>query len=186
MLFNITFDQLRTFIVAADEGSFSAAGRKLCRAQSVVSQALANLEAQIGVKLFDRSARYPRLTEQGRNLLAEARAVAESVEVFKARARAVSEGLEPEPAGRTGMGSYAPLHMVRADLDSGALVKIRAEGHAARSRDADESSIPQERATRTCSPQLYRSTQVLMRSWTRVPLRKSNAGPISANPMEAI
>ena len=73
MLDAITLDQLRTFIAAVDEGSFSAAGRKLRRAQSVVSQTLANLEAQLGVKLFDRSARYPRLTEEGRSLLADAR-----------------------------------------------------------------------------------------------------------------
>jgi DNA-binding transcriptional LysR family regulator len=92
----ITLDQLRTFIAAADEGSFSAAGRKLRRAQSAVSQALANLEAQLGVKLFDRSARYPRLTEEGRSLLADARAVADNVDGFKARALAMREGLEPE------------------------------------------------------------------------------------------
>ena len=72
----VTLYQLRTFIAAVDEGSFSAAGRKLRRAQSVVSQTLANLEAQLGVKLFDRSARYPRLTEEGRSLLADARSVA--------------------------------------------------------------------------------------------------------------
>ena len=72
MLDAITLDQLRTFIAAVDEGSFSAAGRKLRRAQSVVSQTLANLEAQLGVKLFDRSARYPRLTEEGRSLLTDA------------------------------------------------------------------------------------------------------------------
>ena len=63
MLDGVSMDQLRTFIAAADEGSFSAAGRKLRRAQSVVSQTLANLEAQINVPLFDRSGRYPRLTE---------------------------------------------------------------------------------------------------------------------------
>jgi hypothetical protein len=57
MLDAVTLDQFRTFIAAVDEGSFSAAGRKLRRAQSVVSQTLANLEAQLGVKLFDRSAR---------------------------------------------------------------------------------------------------------------------------------
>ena len=68
----LTHTQLRTFIAAADEGSFSAAGRKLRRAQSVVSQTLANLEAQLGVKLFDRSARYPMLTEEGRSLLGDA------------------------------------------------------------------------------------------------------------------
>ena len=96
MLDAVTLDQLRTFIAAADEGSFSAAGRKLRRAQSVVSQTLANLETQLGVKLFDRSARYPRLTEEGRSLLVDARSVAENVDGFKARARAMREGLEPE------------------------------------------------------------------------------------------
>jgi len=92
----LTLDQVRTFIAAVDEGSFSAAGRKLRRAQSVVSQTLANLEAQLGVKLFDRSGRYPRLTEEGRSLLADARSVADNVDEFKARARAMREGLEPE------------------------------------------------------------------------------------------
>jgi len=48
MLDGISLDQLRTFIAAADEGSFSAAGRRLHRAQSVISQALANLEGQLG------------------------------------------------------------------------------------------------------------------------------------------
>ena len=96
MLDRITLDQLRTFIAAVDEGSFSAAGRKLRRAQSVVSQTLANLEAQLGVKLFDRSARYPRLTEEGRSLLADARSVADNIDGFQARARAMREGLEAE------------------------------------------------------------------------------------------
>ena len=96
MLDGLTLDQLRTFIAAADEGSFSAAGRKLRRAQSVVSQTLANLEAQLGVKLFDRTARYPRLTDEGRSLLADARSVADDIDGFKARARALREGLEAE------------------------------------------------------------------------------------------
>jgi DNA-binding transcriptional LysR family regulator len=96
MLDGVTLDQLRTFIAAVDEGSFSGAGRKLRRAQSVVSQTLANLEAQLGVKLFDRSARYPQLTEEGRSLLVDARSVADNVDGFKARARAMREGLEPE------------------------------------------------------------------------------------------
>src|SRR5579872_5952467 len=96
MLDGVTLDQLRTFIAAVDEGSFSAAGRKLLRAQSAVSKTLANLEAQLGVKLFDRSARHPRLTEQGRALLGDARAVADDVDGFKARARTMKEGLESE------------------------------------------------------------------------------------------
>jgi DNA-binding transcriptional LysR family regulator len=96
MLDGVSLDQLRTFLAAADEGSFSAAGRRLGRAQSVVSQTLANLEAQIGVKLFERSARYPVLTDAGRALLADARAVTHGMSEFKARARAIAGGLEPE------------------------------------------------------------------------------------------
>ena len=51
MLDGVSLDQIRIFVAAADEGSFSAAGRKLNRAQSVVSQTIANLEGQIGVTL---------------------------------------------------------------------------------------------------------------------------------------
>ena len=96
MLDAVTLDQLRTFIAAAEQGSFSAAGRKLRRAQSVVSQTLANLEIQLGVTLFDRSARYPVLTEDGRALLQDARAVADHMDSLKARAKTLREGLEPE------------------------------------------------------------------------------------------
>lgn len=96
MLDGVSMDQLRTFIAAADEGSFSAAGRRLRRAQSVVSQTLANLEAQIDVQLFDRTGRYPRLTEQGTALLLQARVVVGGMDGFKAKARAIAEGLEPE------------------------------------------------------------------------------------------
>jgi DNA-binding transcriptional LysR family regulator len=96
MLDGVSLDQLRTFIAAADEGSFSAAGRRLRRAQSVVSQTLANLEGQLGVKLFDRSGHRPVLTDQGRALLADARAVAGDVDLLKARAKSLAGGLEPE------------------------------------------------------------------------------------------
>src|ERR1700685_3306085 len=96
MLDGVSLDQLRTFIAAADEGSFSAAGRRLRRAQSVVSQTLANLEGQLAVKLFDRSGRFPLLTDQGRALLPDARAVASNVDLLKAQARNLAGGLEPE------------------------------------------------------------------------------------------
>jgi len=96
MLDSVSLDHLRMFIAAADEGSFSAGGRRLRRAQSVISQTLANLEAQLGVKLFDRSSRSPVLTGQGQALLAEARAVVSRMDTFKARAKGLSDGLEPE------------------------------------------------------------------------------------------
>jgi len=96
MLDGVSLDQLRTFIAAADEGSFSAGGRRLRRAQSVVSQTLANLETQLGVKLFDRSSRSPVLTKQGVCFLRKRRAVVNRMDAFKARAKGLSDGLEPE------------------------------------------------------------------------------------------
>jgi DNA-binding transcriptional LysR family regulator len=96
MLDAVTLDQLRTFIAAVEEGSFSAAGRKLRRAQSVVSQTLANLEGQFGVKLFDRSRRRPVLTPQGKVLLTHARTVAGDVARLKAHAKLLASGLESE------------------------------------------------------------------------------------------
>jgi DNA-binding transcriptional LysR family regulator len=96
MLDGFTLDQLRTFIAAVDEGSFSAAGRRLGRAQSAVSQTLGTLEGQLGVTLFDRGGRLPVLTEQGRALIAEARVAAGAMDLFKARAKSLAGGLEAE------------------------------------------------------------------------------------------
>src|ERR1700735_3909164 len=96
MLDGLSPDQLRTFIAAADAGSFSAASRKLLRAQSAVSDTISNLEEQIRVTLFDRSGRYPKLTPQGVVLLADARSIITGVDLLKARAKGMSAGLEPE------------------------------------------------------------------------------------------
>src|SRR4051812_25934326 len=96
MLDGVSLDQLRAFIASVDEGSFSAASRKLHRAQSVVSELVSSLEGQIGVSLFDRSGRYPVLTPEGAVLLADARAIASGVDGMKARAKGMASGLEPE------------------------------------------------------------------------------------------
>lgn len=96
MLDGVTLDQLRIFVAAVDEGSFSAAGRKLGRTQSVISQTIANLEGQLGVELFDRSGRIPGLTADGKNLLTSARTIVRDVDFMKARAKGLSGGLESE------------------------------------------------------------------------------------------
>src|SRR4030081_335951 len=96
MLDGVSLDQLRSFIAAADQGSFSAAARKLRRAQSAVSELVSGLEDQIGVTLFDRSGRYPKLTPEGVVLLADARGVVSGVDFMKARAKGMASGLEPE------------------------------------------------------------------------------------------
>jgi DNA-binding transcriptional LysR family regulator len=98
VLDGVSLDQLRTFVAAADEGSFSAAARYLKRTQSAVSESIANLEAQLAVLLFDRRGRYPQLTTEGRILLADARSVVAGVDCMKARAKGISGGLEAELA----------------------------------------------------------------------------------------
>ncbi|HEX3603900.1 MAG TPA: LysR family transcriptional regulator [Steroidobacteraceae bacterium] len=96
MLDGVSLDQLRAFIASVDEGSFSAGARKLRRAQSAISELISNLEAQVGVTLFDRSARYPKLTDAGVLLLADARSIMANVDLLKARAKGIAGGLESE------------------------------------------------------------------------------------------
>jgi DNA-binding transcriptional LysR family regulator len=98
MLEALTLDQLRAFLTIAEAGSFSAAARRLSRAQSAISYTVANLEEQLQLKLFDRSDWRPRLTPEGTALLVDARAVLTKVDSLKARAKALSEGLEGELA----------------------------------------------------------------------------------------
>src|ERR1700691_4984629 len=96
VLDGVSLDQLRAFIAAVDEGSFSAGGGRLPRAESAVSELVSNLEAQIGVVLFDRSERYPKLTPAGVLLVADARSVVANVDLLKARAKGISAGLGAE------------------------------------------------------------------------------------------
>jgi DNA-binding transcriptional LysR family regulator len=96
MIETVTLDQLRIFAAAAEQKSFSGAGRRLGRAQSVISQAVAGLEDQLGVKLFSREGRSPTLTPEGQLLLADARAVLNRLSALKARANGMSAGVEPE------------------------------------------------------------------------------------------
>jgi DNA-binding transcriptional LysR family regulator len=85
VLEGVTIEQLRTLRAVAREGSFSAAARKLGRVQAAVSQSIDRLEAQLGLKLFDRSSRVPRLTRQGEAIVAAAARVHDEVEALDAK-----------------------------------------------------------------------------------------------------
>ncbi|MBB3904030.1 LysR family transcriptional regulator [Methylobacterium brachythecii] len=92
-----TLDQLRVFLCVVETGSFAAAGRRLNRATSVISYAIANLELQLGLPLFDReSTRKPQLTEAGHAVLAEARTVTHSLDGLRAKVSGMLSGLEAE------------------------------------------------------------------------------------------
>jgi DNA-binding transcriptional LysR family regulator len=91
-----TLDQLAVLTAVADTGSFSGAATKLRRAQSVISYTIANLEAQLGVSLFDRSGRRPTLTPAGRAVLEDARRVGLMIDSLRAKAGALRQGFEAE------------------------------------------------------------------------------------------
>jgi DNA-binding transcriptional LysR family regulator len=89
-----SLDQLEAFVGAAEQGSFSAAARRLGKVQSAISNAIMNLEIETNLELFDRSSRNPTLTEAGKALLAHARSVLRSHHEFLAHASSLGDSPE--------------------------------------------------------------------------------------------
>jgi DNA-binding transcriptional LysR family regulator len=90
----ITLDQLRALVAVVEEGSFSAAARKLRRVQSAISTAMSNLENQLGVPVWDRTTKIAKLTDQGQALLAAARRVLLEVDALRRLSAGMVLGLE--------------------------------------------------------------------------------------------
>jgi DNA-binding transcriptional LysR family regulator len=114
MLDVLTLDQLRTFVVVAESGSFRSAAGRLSRVQSAISHAVANLEAELGLALFDRTGHRPVLTPEGQSLLENARDILLRVDAMRARARGLGEGVELELS--LTVDTLFPISMVGAAL----------------------------------------------------------------------
>ena len=71
----MTLEQLRIFVAVAERQHMTAAAASLGLTQSAASAAIAALESQYDLKLFDRIGRGIALTEEGRVFLKEAKAV---------------------------------------------------------------------------------------------------------------
>ena len=84
------------FVLSVELGSFSAAARRLGKAQSAVSQGIANLEIDLGNDLFVRTGRSPEITQEGLRLLPLARAILDMGEDLEKAAQALSSGHEHE------------------------------------------------------------------------------------------
>lgn len=103
-------DHMQAFVLAAELGSFSAAARRMGKAQSAVSTAIANLEIDCGVDLFDREGRSPVLTAEGKALLPHAKGILLGNQEFFAKASSMIEGTETDLCIAIEQGvSIAPL-----------------------------------------------------------------------------
>ncbi|MCP1106780.1 LysR family transcriptional regulator [Serratia nevei] len=102
-------EALHAFVEAAALGSFSAAARKLRKSQSTVSTAIANLEADLALTLFDRSARQPVLTAAGRKVLGHVQAILAASERLDALSIQLAGEVEPR-LSMVFSDTYQPKH----------------------------------------------------------------------------
>jgi DNA-binding transcriptional LysR family regulator len=75
----MTLDQLEIFLAVAEHLHFTRAAEVLHLTQSSVSAAIQNIEAEYGVKLFNRIGRHIEITQAGTLLQAEAQKILEQV-----------------------------------------------------------------------------------------------------------
>jgi DNA-binding transcriptional LysR family regulator len=88
-------EALSAFVQTAESGSFSAAARALGKSQSTISTAIANLEIDLGLLLFDRSGRKPRLTDAGQRVLAQAQEILQAAQRLDELALRLADHVEP-------------------------------------------------------------------------------------------
>ncbi|RJF92505.1 LysR family transcriptional regulator [Noviherbaspirillum saxi] len=69
----ISLRQWRIFHAVYDSGSFAAAGKRLHLTQPTISYAIAQLQEQLGVRMFKNEGRKSILTEDGKTLLNRSR-----------------------------------------------------------------------------------------------------------------
>lgn len=99
---------LRYFVAVAEEGHITRAAEKLGIQQPPLSQQIRALETELDVQLFRRQPRGVELTEAGRTLLADARAILAQVEHAVATTRRTARGEQGRIA--VGFTSSSPFH----------------------------------------------------------------------------
>lgn len=90
----LNLQQLETLVLCVECGSFSAAARKLGKAQSAVSTTIANLEIDTGIDIFDRSTRIPTLTSHGKRLYTQSLHLLSQAKDIESMVHSFSIGVE--------------------------------------------------------------------------------------------
>ncbi|MYR44540.1 LysR family transcriptional regulator, partial [Streptomyces sp. SID5910] len=116
---------LECFVAVAEESHFGRAAARLGMAQPPLSQRIARLERELGVRLFERTSRQVTITEAGTLLLAEARELLARSESFLTAARRIRDGetgllraaLSPDISGETVAALLADFRRRHAGLE---------------------------------------------------------------------
>lgn len=95
-IMNVNQEQLLMFKTVMETGSFSAAARQLGKVPSAVSMAIANLEIDLNLELFQRVGREPKPTAQAQVLYEKTQQLLVEMNQWKLHAQALSSGLESE------------------------------------------------------------------------------------------
>lgn len=89
------FHLMSVFVAVAEAEGFAAGARRLSMSPPAVTRAIATLEEQLGVKLFNRTTRYVRTTEAGQRYLTDARRILADLDA----ADEAAAGINAEPRG---------------------------------------------------------------------------------------
>src|SRR5436190_22121729 len=101
--------QLRTFLTVAEEGHLTRAAEKLFTSQPAVSGQIRALEEELGIQLFERSAKGMMLTRSGEQLREQARKILDATRDFRQKA----DGQRKEVAGELILGLNNSAEILR-------------------------------------------------------------------------
>ncbi len=110
----MTLDQLKALCAIIETGSFSAAAEKLNRVQSAVSIAIKKLEESLDIKIFDREAYRPQLTEAGKEIHRQALTILKQTDFLSYTADQLAIGEESEIA--IAIDGICPLGIITPNL----------------------------------------------------------------------
>ena len=100
-LTRISIRQFEVFVMVAETRGFAAAGERMGLSSSAVSQLVAELEAKLGFRVFDRSTRRVELSGVGRDFLSSAQSVLRDVQ----RAESAAADLRNRATGVVRIGA---------------------------------------------------------------------------------
>lgn len=88
----MTNDQLVSFVAVVEAGSFSKAAQRLFMAPQTLMQQIGNMEAELGIKLLERSSKGVRTTPGGAEYYQDARRLIEMFDAAQTRATTAAQG----------------------------------------------------------------------------------------------